>query len=70
MKKEVVAPDGWKPNYCTVPSGVRLGVRVEAWRRDGTRCISDDYDHRDLWMPEKRGAGHKDIIYWRFAITH
>ncbi|MDP9651928.1 hypothetical protein [Paraburkholderia caledonica] len=70
MKREITVPDGWKANCGSVPSGVRLGVRIEAWRRDGTRCISDDYDHRDLWIAEKHGAGHKDIIYWRLAQLH
>ncbi|SAJ89233.1 hypothetical protein [Burkholderia multivorans] len=55
----------WLPNHGFVPAGVRFGVAVETIRKDGTRCISTDYDHRDLWAPEKHGSGSKDVMVYR-----
>jgi hypothetical protein len=55
----------WLNNFGFVSPGVRQGVKIEVIHKDGTRCISDDFDHRDLWTPEK-GYGAKNIVAYRF----
>lgn len=55
----------WKLNPGYVPRSVRGNVMVEVQHTDGTRCISDDFDHRDLWVPEKHGSGAKNIEMYR-----
>jgi hypothetical protein len=65
MKREVFTSE-WKANPGSVPRSVRLGVMVQVEHKDGTMCTSDDFDHRDLWIPEK-GAGYKDIVRYRLV---
>lgn len=55
----------WQKNTGSIPRVVHDGVWVEAKRRDGTIIYGEDFEHADLWKPERHGGGAKDIILWR-----
>jgi hypothetical protein len=57
----------WKLNPGRVPPQIKEGTLVEVIHNDGTKLRSNDFDHKDLWVPDASEQDPKGIQTWRLV---